>query len=147
MVIDWGAYYNGYCSDLTRTFAINEVDSEFIRIADIVKQANEAGRAAARPGVSAGSIDDAARGVIDRSGYGEYFRHRTGHGLGMEGHEAPYMRGGNPMLLEPGMTFTVEPGIYLLGRNGVRIEDNVVITDSGSETLSTLPRELIVLGG
>lgn len=147
LVIDWGAYYNGYCSDLTRTFAISEVDSEFNRIAEIVKLANEAGRAAARPGVSAGSIDDAARGVIDRAGYGEYFRHRTGHGLGMEGHEAPYMRAGNPMLLEPGMTFTVEPGIYLLGRNGVRIEDNVVITDSGSETLSTLPRGLIVLGG
>jgi Xaa-Pro dipeptidase len=146
LVIDWGAYYEGYCSDLTRTFAIGEVDPEFRRIAEIVRQANEAGRQAAAPGVPAGQVDTAARSVIEQAGYGVYFRHRTGHGLGMQGHEPPYIRAGNPLVLEPGMTFTVEPGVYLLNRNGVRIEDNVVITEVGSETLSNLPRELITLG-
>lgn len=146
LVIDWGAYYKGYCSDLTRTFAVGKVKEEYLKIAEIVKQANEAGRAAVAPGVSAGSIDDAARKVIIQAGYGDYFTHRTGHGLGMQGHEAPYIRAGNAMILEPGMTFTVEPGIYLPERNGVRIEDNIVVTENGSTTLSTLPRELIVLG-
>jgi Xaa-Pro aminopeptidase len=143
LVIDWGAYFGGYCSDLTRTFALGKVDPEMSKIADIVKEANQAGRAAAKPGEAAEVVDQAARKVIDRAGYGAYFTHRTGHGIGMEGHEAPYMRAGNSKVLEPGMVFTVEPGIYLPGRNGVRIEDDVVITDEGSETLSTLPRQLI----
>jgi Xaa-Pro dipeptidase len=146
LVIDWGAYYEGYCSDLTRTFAIGEVDPEFRLIAETVRLANEAGRQAAGPGIAAGLVDSAARDVIEKAGYGVYFRHRTGHGLGMQGHEPPYIRAGNPLVLAPGMTFTIEPGVYLLGRNGVRIEDNVVITENGSETLSHLPRELITLG-
>lgn len=145
LLFDWGAFFQGYCSDLTRTFAIGEIDPEYKKIAAIVKEANEAGRAAAQPGVPAENVDKAARDVIESAGYGKYFHHRTGHGLGMEGHETPYMRAGNKQLLEPGMTFTVEPGIYLFGRNGVRIEDNVVITEDGSETLSSLPRELITL--
>lgn len=145
LVIDWGAYYGGYCSDLTRTFGIEQVDPEMMKIAKIVQEANEAGRTVAQPGVPAETVDTAARTIIERAGYGAYFTHRTGHGLGMEGHEAPYIRAGNSMLLEPGMTFTVEPGIYLPGRNGVRIEDNVVITSDGSETLSTWPRELIII--
>jgi Xaa-Pro dipeptidase len=90
-------------------------------------------------------VDRAAREVITNAGYGEYFIHRTGHGIGMEGHEAPYIRQGNPQPLEPGMAFTVEPGIYLPGRGGVRIEDNVVITAGGAETLSDLPRDLQIL--
>jgi Xaa-Pro dipeptidase len=147
LVIDWGAFYEGYCSDLTRTFAIGKVDAEYEKIAAIVKHANEAGRAASGPGVTAGQVDAATRKVIEDSGYGAYFTHRTGHGLGMEGHEAPYIRAGNELVLETGMTFTVEPGIYLLGRNGVRIEDNVVITEEGSRTLSSLPRKLRILAG
>ena len=146
LVIDWGAYFGGYCSDLTRTFALGKVDPEISKIADIVKEANQAGRAAAKPGETAEVVDQAARKVIDQAGYGAYFTHRTGHGIGMEGHEAPYMRAGNSMILEPGMVFTVEPGIYLPNRNGVRIEDDVVITDKASETLSTLPRQLISIG-
>jgi len=145
LVIDWGATYHGYISDLTRTFAIGEVEAEYQQIARIVLQANTAGRAAARPGVSAGSIDTAARQVIEAAGYGPAFFHRTGHGIGMEGHEAPYIRAGNPLVLAPGMAFTVEPGIYLTGRNGVRIEDNIVITADGAECLSDLPRELRTL--
>ena len=146
LVIDWGATYNGYISDLTRTFAVGELDQEYQNIHRIVQEANAAGRAAAKPGVPCASVDQAAREVIEQSGYGQYFTHRTGHGIGMEGHEEPYMRGDNIQLLEPGMAFTVEPGIYLPGRNGVRIEDNVVITDSGADVLSDLPREMRVVG-
>jgi Xaa-Pro dipeptidase len=145
LVIDWGAIYDGYVSDLTRTFAMGQVDDEYVKIAKIVEQANAAGREAARPESAAEEVDQAARGVIERAGYGAYFIHRTGHGLGMEGHEPPYIRLGNSLPLQAGMTFTVEPGIYLPGRGGVRIEDNVVITLSGAETLSDLPRQLITL--
>ena len=142
LVIDWGANYAGYASDITRTFAISKVDTEYEKIHNIVLEANQAGRASARPGVAAEAVDKAARDVIEASGYGNYFTHRTGHGIGLEGHEDPYIRVGSPMLLEPGMTFTVEPGIYLPGRNGVRIEDDVVITETGAESLTNFPREI-----
>ena len=146
LVIDWGAAHDGYISDLTRTFAVGEVDDEFKKIHKIVQESNAAGRAAAKPGVPCANVDIAAREVIEKSGYGKYFTHRTGHGIGMEGHEEPYMRGDNMKILEPGMAFTVEPGIYLPGRNGVRIEDNVVIIESGVDVLSDLPREIRVVG-
>jgi len=146
LVIDWGAAYDGYISDLTRTFAVGEVDAELQKIHKIVQQANAAGRAAAKPGVPCADVDIATRAVIEDAGYGKYFNHRTGHGIGMEGHEAPYLRGDNMQLLETGMAFTVEPGIYLTGRNGVRIEDNMVITDTGAECLSDMPREIRVVG-
>jgi Xaa-Pro dipeptidase len=145
LVIDWGAIYNGYISDLTRTFAIGEVDDEWRRIAHIVLEANQAGRNASRPGIPAEAVDQAARQVIEQAGYGQYFIHRTGHGIGLEGHEPPYIRAGNQLILKPGMAFTVEPGIYIPDRNGVRIEDNVVITETGAQILSDLPRELITL--
>jgi Xaa-Pro dipeptidase len=147
LVIDWGATYDGYISDLTRTFAIGPVEPELEHIHKIVQEANAAGRAAAKPGRPIGEIDQAARQVIVQAGYGEYFTHRTGHGIGMEGHEEPYVFGENPLLLAPGMAFTVEPGIYLPGRNGVRIEDNLVITPDGAECLSDYPRHLITLEG
>lgn len=146
LVVDWGATYEGYIADLTRTFAVGEVDDEAKKICELVMQANEAGRKASKPNVTCASVDKAARDVIEKGGYGKYFTHRTGHGIGMEGHEAPYMRGDNMMLLDVGMTFTVEPGIYLAGRNGVRIEDNMVVTENGAESLSDMPRELRVVG-
>jgi Xaa-Pro dipeptidase len=146
LVVDWGAAYDGYISDLTRTFAVGEVNDEYKKIHQIVQEANAAGRAAAMPGVPCAKVDQAARAAIEKAGYGQYFTHRTGHGIGMEGHEEPYMRGDNMQLLEPGMAFTVEPGIYLPGRNGVRIEDNVVITESGADVLSDMPREIRVVG-
>jgi Xaa-Pro dipeptidase len=146
LVVDWGATYDGYISDLTRTFAVGEVEDEYQKIHRIVQEANAAGRAVAQPGVPCANVDKAARDVIEKAGYGVYFTHRTGHGIGMEGHEEPYMRGDNLQLLEPGMAFTVEPGIYLPERNGVRIEDNVVITATGAEVLSDMPREIRVVG-
>lgn len=146
LVVDWGAAYDGYISDLTRTFAVGEVEAEYRKIHEIVQEANAAGRAAAHPGVPCANVDKAARDVIEKSGYGTYFTHRTGHGIGMEGHEEPYVRGDNMQLLQPGMAFTVEPGIYLPDRNGVRIEDNVVITETGADVLSDMPREIRVVG-
>jgi Xaa-Pro dipeptidase len=146
LILDWGATFQGYISDLTRTFAIGPIDEELEKIYQIVAQANAAGRAAARPGLPAGEVDRAARLVIEGAGYGKYFIHRTGHGIGMEGHEGPYIFAENELVLAPGMTFTVEPGIYLPGRGGVRIEDNVAITEMGAESLSDWPRELVSIG-
>ena len=146
LVIDWGASVGGYFSDLTRTFSIGEPEAEMVKIAKIVLEANESARMKAGPGVSAQDVDRAARKVIEEAGYGEYFTHRTGHGLGMEGHEEPYIREGNLAALEPGMTFTIEPGIYLPGRGGVRIEDDVVIAENGLHSFSDMSRSLKILG-
>ena len=148
VTLDWGATASHYYSDITRTFAVGgaDVQPELQRAYELVQAANAAGRAAARPGATGQDVDRAARAVIDAGGLGEYFVHRTGHGLGLEGHEEPDMKEGETMLLEPGMVFTVEPGIYIPGLGGVRIEDDVVITSDGSESLTTLPRELITLG-
>lgn len=146
LLIDWGASYNGYLSDLTRTFAVGEISKEFKRIYEIVKLANQAGRQAGAIGAPCAVVDIATRDAIEDNGYGQYFTHRTGHGLGMEGHEEPYMRGDNQLPLAEGMSFTVEPGIYLDGRGGVRIEDDVVMTADGPRTLSSFPRELRTIG-
>jgi Xaa-Pro dipeptidase len=145
LVIDWGASYNGYFSDLTRTFAMGKVDDEMAVIHDTVLAANEAGRKTGRPGIAAGKVDDAARGVIEKAGYDRYFTHRTGHGLGMEEHETPYIFAANNQILNEGMVYTVEPGIYLPGKGGVRIEDDVVVTAEGTRSLSDFPRELTIL--
>jgi Xaa-Pro dipeptidase len=142
LVIDWGASFNGYISDITRTFALGKLEPEYEHICKVVLEANTAGRKFAKPGIEAEQLDQATRTIINTAGYGKYFTHRTGHGIGMEGHEDPYIRAGNQLILEPGMTFTIEPGIYLPGRNGVRIEDDVVITPTGCESLTTLPREV-----
>ena len=146
LVIDWGATVDGYISDLTRTFAVEQVEAEYEKIHKVVQEANAAGRVAGKPGVPCADVDKAARAVIEAAGYGQYFTHRTGHGIGMEGHEEPYMRGDNMQILEPGMAYTVEPGIYLPGRNGVRVEDDMVVTGTGSESLSDMPREIRLVG-
>lgn len=145
VIIDWGASVDGYLSDITRTFAMGELDEELTRIHQTVEMANRAGRAATKPGVSCEAVDVATRDVIEDVGYGEFFIHRTGHGLGMESHEPPYIRVGNKVELAEGMTFTIEPGIYLAGRGGVRIEDDVVVTKDGVHSFSKLPRELKIL--
>ncbi len=145
LLFDWGASYEGYTSDITRTFAIGEVEPIFYKISEIVKNANQEAIHSTKPNIPAGSVDDAARKVINQTGYGEFFNHRTGHGLGMEAHESPYIYSENTLLLKPGMTFTIEPGIYLSGKGGVRIEDNVVITQTGAVSLTDLPRELLTI--
>lgn len=146
LVIDWGCYKDDYPSDITRTFAVGPIEPEFQRIYEAVRLANEQGKLAAGPGVTGAEVDRAARDVIEDAGYGQYFIHRTGHGLGLEIHEPPDMVATNTKPLGIGNVFTVEPGIYLPGRGGVRIEDNLVITADGQQTLTTLPRDLITIG-
>ena len=133
VVLDFGGAMRGYRSDITRTVHVGrDADREERRVHDVVRKAQEAGYATARTGASAESVDAAARRVIDDAGYGEFFIHRTGHGIGLDGHEHPYLVRGNREALEPGMAFSIEPGIYLPGRFGVRIEDVAVIGADGS---------------
>jgi Xaa-Pro dipeptidase len=146
LIIDWGANVDGYFSDLTRTFGVGKVNPEQEKIHKIVQEANAAARDFAKPGVTCGDVDKAARDVIEQAGYGEFFIHRTGHGLGMEGHEEPYIRADNPMLLKPGMTFTIEPGIYTPQHGGVRVEDDVIVTEDGLRSFSNMDRGLRIVG-
>ena len=145
IVIDCGAIAGGYASDITRTFTLKGLPEEMAEVYEVVREANRAGRDKVAPEVTAEEIDRAARSVIEVAGFGEYFIHRTGHGLGLEVHEHPYIVEGNQEPLRPGMTFTVEPGIYLPGKGGVRIEDDVVVTPQGCESLTSFPRELMIL--
>lgn len=145
VVIDFGAVYRGYYSDCTRTVHVGPPSDEFRKVFETVRRANQAALAAIRPGVSCESIDRAARRVIEEAGYGPFFTHRLGHGIGLEVHEEPYMVEGNQLLLEPGMTFTDEPGIYLPGRFGCRLEDVVTVTESGGAALTDYTHELIVV--
>lgn len=145
LLIDWGAAVDGYCSDLTRTFVLGQADDEMKAIHRAVLKANEAGRNAVLPGETCGSVDVAARRQIESAGYGNWFTHRTGHGIGLEAHESPSLYGENQRQLASGMVLTIEPGIYLPDRGGVRIEDDVLVTEEGGETLSSLSRELQVV--
>lgn len=142
LMFDIGVYKDGYASDITRTFAVGELSEELTRIYNTVLAANEAAIAAIRPGVTFASIDKAARDVIDAAGYGPYFIHRLGHGLGIDVHEFPSVHGQNEYLLAEGNVFTVEPGIYVPGVGGVRIEDDVLVTSAGVEVLTTYPKQL-----
>jgi Xaa-Pro aminopeptidase len=144
--LDFGAYYNGYCSDLTRTVVIGQPSDKHREIYDIVLEAQLHALANIRPGMTGLEADALARDVITKHGYGDMFGHGTGHGLGMEIHEAPRLSKLSDTILTPGMTVTVEPGIYLPGFGGVRIEDDIVITESGIKILTASPKELICLG-
>jgi Xaa-Pro aminopeptidase len=147
VVVDIGGTMpSGYCSDSTRTYAIGEPPTEFLAYFKVLLDAQEAACTAVRPGVTAQSVDAAAREPITAAGYGEAFFHRTGHGIGLETHEDPYIVAGNGEILEPGMAFSVEPGIYP-GPHGARIEDIVVCTADGYERLNNSPRELIIVSG
>jgi Xaa-Pro dipeptidase len=145
LLFDCGVTYRGYAADITRTFATGELDPELATIYEVVKRANAAACQFAGPDNRAEEVDQVARQVIEQAGYGPYFTHRTGHGLGLEVHEPPYIVNGNDMVLRPGMTFTIEPGIYLPGKGGIRIEDDVVITEEGSASLTTFSRDLMYL--
>lgn len=146
LLFDLGVYLNGYASDITRTFAIGEISPELKQIYNTVLAANEAAIAAVKPGVSFGSLDRIARQVITDQGYGQYFTHRLGHGLGIDVHEYPSIHGQNEELLQKGVVFTIEPGIYLPGKGGVRIEDDVAVTDNGVRVLTSYPKELTTIG-
>jgi len=141
LLIDWGALYKGYCSDLTRTMMVGRVSPKIKQIYKTVLDAQQAAIKFLRPGVTTRQADQVARDVIERAGFGKEFGHGLGHGLGREIHELPSMRKiGGEEELHPGMVVTVEPGIYLPGEGGVRIEDDVLITHSGCEVLTTLDR-------
>ncbi|GGH13526.1 M24 family metallopeptidase [Paenibacillus segetis] len=145
LMFDIGVYASGYASDITRTFAVGELSEEKKHIYETVLAANQAAISAIKPGVTFGSIDKAARDVIDAAGYGEYFIHRLGHGLGIDVHEFPSIHGNNEILLTEGNVFTVEPGIYVPGVGGVRIEDDVLVTPEGVEVLTSFPKMLTYL--
>ncbi len=145
VVVDIGGTVDGYWSDCTRDYVVGEPPDGYAAVHAALEAAQEAACAQVRPGVSAASVDAAARDVLDEAGYGEFFVHRTGHGIGLDGHEDPYIVAGNDLALDPGMTFSVEPGVYLPGRFGARIEDIVVVTEDGCERLNTLPREAVTV--
>jgi Xaa-Pro aminopeptidase len=141
ILIDKGDKWENYQSDITRTNYYGNPPSKFFEIWHIVRQARDEAIKAAGPGVPCEMVDKAARDVIEKAGYGEYFTHRTGHGLGLDVHEPPYLVNGNKLLLEPGNVVTIEPGIYIPGEFGIRIEEDVVITENGNMVISLCPSE------
>lgn len=145
VVFDFGGNVEGYKSDITRTVHVGAPSTEFRTVYDTVERARSAAFAAVHPGATCASIDRAARDIIDAAGYGDYFIHRVGHGLGLDVHEEPYLVAGNDTPLREGMVFSDEPGIYLPGQFGVRIEDSVVCTTSGAELLNHARRDLVVM--
>ncbi|TNC62880.1 M24 family metallopeptidase [Rubellimicrobium roseum] len=145
IVIDIGARKGAFSSDITRMALVGEPPADYARVHAVVEEAVQAALAAARPGVRAREVDRAARDVITRAGYGEFFVHRTGHGMGLEGHEPPYITESSETVLESGMVFSIEPGIYIPGRFGIRLEDIVILTEDGPEILSRLPRDAVLV--
>jgi Xaa-Pro aminopeptidase len=153
IVLDIGGVRQGYCSDITRTLWVTggdpdgEPDAEFLTIFGLVRDANRAAISAVQPGVACGEVDGVARRIIAAGGHGDAFLHRLGHGIGLEAHEEPYLVAGNTEPLEPGNAFSIEPGIYLAGRYGARIEDIVVCREGGADVLNEAPRDLLVVAG
>lgn len=145
ILFDLGVIYEGYCSDITRTVAFGEVSDAQKNIYNAVLKANEDAIKAVKPGIRASELDKIARDAITDAGYGEYFTHRLGHGLGISVHEFPSINGANDLRMEEGMVFTIEPGVYKEDVTGVRIEDDVVVTASGVEVLTKFPKELMII--
>ncbi|UGQ13040.1 Xaa-Pro peptidase family protein [Yinghuangia sp. ASG 101] len=141
-----GTTEDGYCSDETRTYCVGEPPADFAASYEVLLRAQRAQCAAVRPGITAEQLDAVGRDIIADAGFGEYFVHRTGHGIGLETHEEPYIVEGSPRPLEPGMAFSVEPGIYLPGKHGARIEDIVVCRDNDGEPMNRRPHELAIVG-
>ncbi|MFC4760625.1 M24 family metallopeptidase [Fructobacillus durionis] len=146
VTIDFGYYVDGYTSDVTRTFAMGEIDPELTKIYGIVKQANEDAIDVIKPGLSTAEVDRVARDYIAGEGYGDYYNHATGHGAGLDIHEGPVLSARSSDEIQAGNLLTVEPGIYLAGKGGVRIEDDILVTEDGHENLTAgLPKDLIVI--
>jgi Xaa-Pro aminopeptidase len=144
VVVDIGGTLDGYGSDETRNYCIGHVDPAYRALHDVLEEAQRAATAAVTPGTSADTIDAAARDVIAAAGHGSHFIHRTGHGIGLDGHEEPWIVAGNPTPVQPGMAFSIEPGIYVPGRYGARIEDIVVVVADGAEPVNHRPRGITV---
>jgi Xaa-Pro dipeptidase len=145
IVLDFGGRYKGYCSDMSRTVFVGEPTKEQEEIYNIVRRANTEAELFARQGVTASEVDKKARDIIKEAGYGQNFLNRTGHGIGMAVHEAPYIKEGNDVVLKDGMTFSVEPGIYIAGKFGMRIENIVLIEKGKSNILNKFTKEMIIL--
>ena len=145
VTLDFGVILKGYCSDMTRTVALGKISSEEHRAYDAVLAAQEAAVAAVRPGGTCGEVDEAARSVLRDAGLADYFTHSTGHGVGLEIHESPRIAAGQKLALKPGMVITIEPGVYLAGKFGIRIEDMVVVTERGHKVLTPVTKTLIEL--
>lgn len=146
LTLDFGCIYHGYCSDMTRTFGIGKLSEEQIRIYDTVKKAQEAGLSAIKAGVSGKDADQSARAVIENAGYGKYFGHSLGHGVGLLIHELPNLSPMSEVILQSNMVVTCEPGIYIPDLGGVRIEDMVCVTEDGIENMTAFSKELLILG-
>lgn len=146
IIVDIGGRKDGYCSDMTRSFYYGTPTDEYVKVYELVRKANLAAIHAVKPGVSFKEIDAAARNVISEAGYGDFFTHRTGHGIGINVHEFPDVSAVNEMICEVGMTFSIEPGIYLMDKFGVRIEDLVMVTETGCEVLNQYPKSLLTIG-
>jgi Xaa-Pro aminopeptidase len=142
VVVDWGAQLDGYASDCTRTYATGDIDPRDGQVYELVLQAQEAALAAVRPGPTGREVDAVARSIIDAAGHAEHFGHGLGHGVGLDVHEGPRLSKQGETALATGMVVTVEPGVYVPGAVGVRIEDLVIVTDDGAEVVSSLPKEL-----
>jgi len=145
VVCDFGVILAGYCSDMTRTMHVGRPTSEARRIYEAVRQAQQAAIEAVQPGVTAGEVDQAARKLLKKSNLDRYFTHSTGHGVGLEIHEPPRIATGQEEILHPGMVITIEPGVYIPGKFGVRIEDMVVVTERGCQVLTPTSKRMIVL--
>jgi Xaa-Pro aminopeptidase len=145
VVLDFGVILAGYCSDMTRTVAVGKLSAKEQGWYDAVLEAQLAGIAAVRPGVTAGDIDQASRKVLKKHKLAKYFTHSTGHGVGLEIHEPPRLAAGETTVLEPGMVLTIEPGVYIPGQGGVRIEDMILVTETGCEVLTPTTKELLTV--
>jgi len=145
IILDLGCVYKGYCSDMSRTVFVGDISIKEKKVYNIVKKAYQSAEDIVKEGITAEDVDQKARSIIEKAGYGDYFINRTGHGIGVSVHEAPFIKTGNKIKLKKGMAFSIEPGIYIPGEFGIRIEDIVIVTEDGKKILNKYPNEIIII--